>query len=299
MSPSPNWHTVNSKDGTWYTCEDGDGGDAHVWQEGDRWLMSHNHASPTPWTHHDLGEQPSFSAALDAADEVVDKFYEQEQQQAQGEVMSTDSQNARKYPALIEARWDDRWGHPRWLCCRFSEVPDLEDFRFERRGPYYLAELDGHVSHFHYRGPGDGFYGQDIPIRMKDGSTETLHGPFTGSYKAPDREGFSEYRLHNIIVCETQRELDGAGGNLVGYVTDDLFIEASAMAHEYERAESVSLDACAEMTRGDQELMKSWVVPLRHRARPPQRARSRRHGAGPHTGRTAVRRSSSAPARWD
>ena len=71
---------------------------------------------------------------------------------------------------------------------------------FERKGPLYFAyeESSGLVRFFFYNGPGNGFGGREYRLRMKDGSTAVLKGPWSSNSDAMNKAGFEPSKEVNI-----------------------------------------------------------------------------------------------------
>lgn len=63
--------------------------------------------------------------------------------------------------------------------------------RFEKRNNCYFAERDGFVRFFYYKKPGDGYDGGHFHLKMKDGSEETLIGPWSSRSSVMNQEGFT------------------------------------------------------------------------------------------------------------
>ena len=91
---------------------------------------------------------------------------------------------------------------------KVDRIPDLSEYRYEKRGPLYFAELDGAVSLFFYDGPSTGYYGRSYKLTMKDGSKEILLGPWSSGSYATNEAGFTpsaeitvEYSEHSLIAC--------------------------------------------------------------------------------------------------
>ena len=83
-----------------------------------------------------------------------------------------------------------------------DEWPKLSsEFRFDREGTLYFAELHGVVKFFSYNGPGRGFAGRVFPITMRDGSAIRLEGPFSSRAGVMNRQGFTpclEVAVHSV-----------------------------------------------------------------------------------------------------
>ena len=95
---------------------------------------------------------------------------------------------------VLAARVDPRegWDNPPRLELLVDRIPQLNEFRFRKKGPYYFAELDGFVEFFYYDGPGDGYGGNEFEITMEDGTREVLVGPWSSNSAAMARAGFPD-----------------------------------------------------------------------------------------------------------
>lgn len=88
-------------------------------------------------------------------------------------------------------RWSETYSNPPGLELLVSRIPKLEEHRFERRGSCYYSELDGLCSFFSWDGrPDHGYGGRAFTLRMLDGSTEELVGPWSSSCSAMNSLGF-------------------------------------------------------------------------------------------------------------
>lgn len=70
---------------------------------------------------------------------------------------------------------------------------------YEQKGYSYWAEKDGLVSFYYYTGPENGFAGREFELKMKDGSTQILKGPWSGNYMSMN-EVFPKTTCCTIIV---------------------------------------------------------------------------------------------------
>ena len=73
-----------------------------------------------------------------------------------------------------------------------DKIPDSDDFVFEQRGNLYFAEKDGGVRFFAYSGPDRGFAGRHFPIKMNDGTTKKLIGPWSSRAGCMNDAGFTK-----------------------------------------------------------------------------------------------------------
>ena len=62
-----------------------------------------------------------------------------------------------------------------------DKIPNRNDLEYTHRDCIYYAELDGYVSFFYYFRPDDGYGGRTFNLKMKDGSTKSLIGPWSSN----------------------------------------------------------------------------------------------------------------------
>jgi hypothetical protein len=86
--------------------------------------------------------------------------------------------------------WRPQWKNRPTLKILIDEEPKAEDLIYEQRDDLFFAEHEGYVSIFSYMFPGNGYGGKKFKLKMKDGSTEILKGPFSGNTSASNATGF-------------------------------------------------------------------------------------------------------------
>jgi hypothetical protein len=69
-----------------------------------------------------------------------------------------------------------------------SEYPT--EFLYEKKDGIYYAENEFICSFFAYTSPGDGYGGQKFHLNMKDGTKETLIGPWSSNHDYVNSVGF-------------------------------------------------------------------------------------------------------------
>lgn len=85
--------------------------------------------------------------------------------------------------------WYLGWANnPRLNISIDSEYPT--DFLYEKRNGIYYAESEFIASYFHYISPGDGYGGQKFHLNIKDGTKETLIGPWSSNSGSVNNQGF-------------------------------------------------------------------------------------------------------------
>ena len=93
---------------------------------------------------------------------------------------------------LLKAKvdWMEKFGNDPRLKVLVDKVPNKEDLRYSYKNGLYYAELDGYVSFFSYRGPGNGFGGNVFDIVMTDGRNVSLVGPWSSRAAVANSVGF-------------------------------------------------------------------------------------------------------------
>jgi len=121
--------------------------------------------------------------------------------------------------ALVE--WHHGYANAPTLILHLDTIPKAEEFEFEQRGSLYYAEKDGFVRFYAYKNPGDGFGGREFHIRLKDGTEQTLKGPWSSRAGAMNSGGFGP-------CVDVQFVTDGFRG--FGAVTLEVALQAAKMA---------------------------------------------------------------------
>lgn len=82
---------------------------------------------------------------------------------------------------ILDAKVDwvkDYDNHPN-LVVLVDKMPDHEELVYNETNNVYYAIKDGYVSFFFYERPGEGYGGREFPLRMTDGTTKILKGPWS------------------------------------------------------------------------------------------------------------------------
>lgn len=88
-------------------------------------------------------------------------------------------------------QWHEGYlNHPELLIDVDRDQVNYDHILFEKRGDLYYGESQGLVNFFAYSGPGQGYGGASFPIKMKDGSKETLVGPWSSRSSCMNNAGF-------------------------------------------------------------------------------------------------------------
>lgn len=91
----------------------------------------------------------------------------------------------------IAIDWMEGWGNDPEIYVLVDKMPDFDEYLFEKRGSLYFAEKEGLVRFFSYTRPGEGFGGTEFKLKMKDGSTTVLKGPWSSRSSAMNTAGFT------------------------------------------------------------------------------------------------------------
>lgn len=90
----------------------------------------------------------------------------------------------------VEIDWADGWANDPRINVRSNRIPQAEEFLYERKDNYYFAKVDCVCLFIYYDRPGSGFGGRTFHLTMKDGSIESLHGPWSGNSLGAKLAGF-------------------------------------------------------------------------------------------------------------
>ena len=96
---------------------------------------------------------------------------------------------------ILDAKieWMERYSNLPGLKILVDKMPKHEDLRYEKRGNFYYAELDGYVSFYFWAGRQDkGFAGRHFNITMLDGTEVILKGPWSSNSASVNNAGFKE-----------------------------------------------------------------------------------------------------------
>jgi len=127
---------------------------------------------------------------------------------------------------VIDARveWNERWSNNPELCVLVDHIPAFSEMRYQHVGQLWWAELDGYVSFFAWKGPGNegGLGGAQYTITLTDETQVTLKGPWVS------RAGVMNKHFDPCldVVLFTVRDAFEKGGGLAGAITLELAKEA-------------------------------------------------------------------------
>jgi len=82
---------------------------------------------------------------------------------------------------ILNARvdWMKDWDNHPNLVVLVDKMPKAEDLSFNQHGGMYWSIKDGYASYLYYTQPGDGFAGRVFTLKMVDGTTKELKGPWS------------------------------------------------------------------------------------------------------------------------
>jgi hypothetical protein len=140
---------------------------------------------------------------------------------------------------VTDAKYD-RWGE---LVLLVDQIPPLETLRFRKlrvddpaglphgRGHLYVAEQDGYVDIFFQLDPDHGWYGQgydgrEFPIRLEDGTAETLVGPWSVGTDLVNHY-LPELAARPVGLTDNRRDFEAGTRGVAGAITASLCDEVT------------------------------------------------------------------------
>lgn len=81
----------------------------------------------------------------------------------------------------VSVDWLDGFGNSPEFRVGMSRIPKRHELVYRERGGTYLAILGDYASFLRYDKPGDGFGGRTFELRMDDGTTRKLVGPWSSN----------------------------------------------------------------------------------------------------------------------
>ncbi len=90
----------------------------------------------------------------------------------------------------VQIDWHPGYANRPTLQVLVNKIPDSRDYVYEKRGPMYFGLVNGIAQFKFYNGPGRGYGGSTFNLKMKDGSTESLKGPWSSNAAAMTEVGF-------------------------------------------------------------------------------------------------------------
>jgi len=101
-----------------------------------------------------------------------------------------------------------------------DEMVEDDKFRYDWKDGIYYAEAEGFVRFLFYRSPGEGFDGHTFTLKMKDGSTHMLKGPWSSNSGAVNKRGFGPCKEVFLMDDEENFHDWKKGGNLAAIFTN-------------------------------------------------------------------------------
>lgn len=122
------------------------------------------------------------------------------------------------------------WANSPDLVVLVDEVPSFSEALFTQHNTMYVADTNGYVRYYYYQAPGDGFGGGCIDLKMSDGTTKTLIGPWSSRAGVVNRIGCGP--VMDVIVFEKREEFERGYTGMIGCLRLELALEAARMCNE-------------------------------------------------------------------
>jgi hypothetical protein len=135
--------------------------------------------------------------------------------------------------------WMKDWDNHPNLVVLVDKIPNQEELLFNEVNGIYYSICDGYASYLYYVAPGDGFAGRVFTLKMVDGTTRDLKGPWSS------RAGCVNTTLHQhdsskgpIVDVTMTDDPDVYSGKIIrcfmaGAITLELAEQAAKMARCY------------------------------------------------------------------
>jgi hypothetical protein len=184
---------------------------------------------------------------------------------------------------------DARYNQRGELVLLVDRIPSLETLRFRKlrvddpvglphgRGYLYVAEQDGYVDFFFQLDPDHGWYGQgydgrEFPIRLEDGTAETLVGPWSVSTDLVNRY-LPELAAGEVLLIDDRRRFEDGMATAAGAITARLWRETADrlqptrplawLRYRYEQVQehlSSTRPTPGDGNIGDSSALQRWVT---------------------------------------
>jgi len=107
--------------------------------------------------------------------------------------------------------WMEGWANPPKLEIHLDRYPESGQFVYEEtQGCYFAVDQEtGVVRYFYYERPGRGYGGRTFDLKMKDGSTRSLIGPWSSRCQCMNEVGFP-HSVECVIITEDGCNYAGA-----------------------------------------------------------------------------------------
>lgn len=142
---------------------------------------------------------------------------------------------------IIKARvdWMKNWDNHPHLVVLVDKIPSWDSLVFNEVDGIYYSIIDGYASYLYYKQPGEGFAGRVFNVKMVDGTTRELKGPWSS------RAGCVNTTLYNsdsskgpIVDVTMTDDPDVYSGKVIkcffhGAITMPLAEKAAKMARCY------------------------------------------------------------------
>lgn len=119
----------------------------------------------------------------------------------------------------MKVNWKEGFANSPTLQILVSDIPIRDEMEFTNEGQLYFAEKDGYVSFFagNPEKPGRGFGGREFLLKMVDGSTTKLVGPFSSRASEMNAAGFIE--CMDVSITDDLEAYEQGYTFMAGHVT--------------------------------------------------------------------------------
>lgn len=131
----------------------------------------------------------------------------------------------------IKVDWMKDWHNHPVLQVLVDKIPKLDEMVYEERNGIYYAEKDGYAHYLYYTAPGDGFGGSVFDVKMKDGGTRSLKGPWSSRAGCVNAQKFGF--IMDVHITDKPDVFERGYTFMAGAITLDLAIEAAKIANCY------------------------------------------------------------------
>lgn len=132
-----------------------------------------------------------------------------------------------------------------------DKEPSQNDLVWQKKDDIYYVVQDGYVNHYRYKGPGQGFGGSVITIKMQDGSIVKLKGPF--STRASILNYLSVTQCVDVSLTDKPKDFKRGYTFISSCITLDLAVQAAHLAKVYLVINATKLDSWRNSDLGEDQ----------------------------------------------
>lgn len=134
---------------------------------------------------------------------------------------------------IINAKvdWMKDWHNYPVLQVLVDKIPKLDEMVYEERNGIYYSENGGYTHYLYYKSPGDGFGGSVFNLKMKEGSTRNLVGPWSSRAGCVNAQKFGF--IMDVSITDDPKVFERGYTFIAGAITLDLALEAAKIANCY------------------------------------------------------------------